>query len=931
MPDRQRVSTESSRASFSSSSRSSSFSSLDCNRATQLETSFDRAVDLRDLVKDSIYRDVQGLSIKAKTTEEDAVPITKYRDSQRQQSNSSDGSCGSRLDKKQSTPADLKESIRRLAKLQEVAPHHHEPKELLRSSSYHSKDSSSFPNSKDAPRFSYDGREINRTRFNSHDGLNSTLKLKDLPRLSLDSREGSMRSLSADSKSKIFSKPFQKDNGVFDGNIQNQQHTPVNHARPPSVVAKLMGLETLPNSISTSDTNTGSCRSYPDEDFVSVTSSFQTNPRKPIQLSSSSSNSLKDPSSPRWRNSDCSMKPLSRFPVEPAPWKQMKLASRSTRDPAKGLTTFPSVYSEIEKRLNDLEFTQSGKDLRALKQIMEAMQAKGLLENPLEGQGSNFTSHEDHEQKNISSTRSVDNQKPQSDRVYGSTKRKTVSAQNYESSIVIMKPAKLVVKSGIPAASVISLDGLSGLPNRKGLSNGRKSNDLIFKSSQRDNALKSVNMKNDRTIMTAQPSTRSQQMAKEGNAGRVKSSGSISPRMQQKKPEPEKRSRPPIPSDSSKSKRQPNKPQGESNSLGGKRRPKHPHSQQSDDKLSEVSVESRNLSSHEYEDSAQSNEIADVTNSERSGLVEKKSTLTLSEEESVESGFVPTEYSSPVSVLDDVVYKNDSPSPIKYVGKTLKVDVSMDNEMNSNATQQSSADSFVSNSNESGATSDINRKKLQKIGNLVQKLRRLNSSHDETRVDYIAALCENTNPDHRYISEILLTSGLLLRDLGSTLTDFQFHPSGHPINPDLFLVLEQRKASTLTKEECRTKKTIQFTTIEKFRRKLIFDTVNEILARKLELTGPDCDPWIRRLKLARTALNAQKLLRELCSEIEGLKNNNLKCISDEEDEGWKNILYKDVIYRSERWIDFDVEISGAVLDIERSIFKDLVDEIVVGE
>lgn len=45
--------------------------------------------------------------------------------------------------------------------------------------------------------------------------------------------------------------------------------------------------------------------------------------------------------------------------------------------------------------------------------------------------------------------------------------------------------------------------------------------------------------------------------------------------------------------------------------------------------------------------------------------------MTLCEDESAEFGVVPTEHSSPVSVLDAVEYKHDS-SPVKYVGKTLK-------------------------------------------------------------------------------------------------------------------------------------------------------------------------------------------------------------------------------------------------------------------
>lgn len=202
---------------------------------------------------------------------------------------------------------------------------------------------------------------------------------------------------------------------------------------------------------------------------------------------------------------------------------------------------------------------------------------------------------------------------------------------------------------------------------------------------------------------------------------------------------------------------------------------------------------------------------------------------------------------------------------------------------------------FGPNPNES----DMNRRKLEKIENLVEKLRRVNSSHDEARTDYIASLCENSNrnPDDRYISEILLASGLLLR--GDSLTNIQFHPSGLPINPDLFLVLEQTNTISLGK----------------IHRKLIFDSVNELLAAKL------C--------AKRAPLNAQKLLGELCYEIQVIQAST-PSHEDEDDKRWKHILYKDVMHReSESWINFEDEISGAVLDIERSIFKDLVGEIIV--
>ncbi|CAA0840642.1 Unknown protein [Striga hermonthica] len=943
--ERQRISTESSRASFSSSSRSSSFSSLDCNRAPQLDSApYDRIIfpetpsrdpamslqnsspqstrqslDIRDLVKDSMYREIHALSLKPKASDEE-VTIMRRKDSPRPQPR---------------TSSDLKESLKALAKLQESPWYQNEaPRELLRSASYHAKEgTTSFSICRDAPRFSYDGREVNRAPL---DFSKSGLKLRDAPRLSLDSRESSR-----DSKSSVFLRSMQKDISSS-VEIIPQQVATGNQSRPPSVVAKLMGLEALPDSVkSSNDSNSVVGQSFSDDDFFDIPWLSAKKGQKSIQTSCSLRK--KEPGgSPRWMSPEPSMKPSSRFPIEPAPWKQIdgakssqKPASRgAVRAPPKASTAFPSVYSEIEKRLQHLEFTQSGKDLRALKQILEAMQSKGFLENEKEAEGPN-------EQKHSSSTqevRSVSNKQKQ----WAGSPRK-----HYESPIVIMKPAKLVEKSGLPSSSVIPLNSLPSLTkpttsqqastesvdnNTKGLSSGRKSGQLA-------NAVNSVNMRNERTLKNTQSSSRvSSQLGRDGNVGSGKSTGtgtgSISPRMQLKKIEMEKRSRPPTSPDSGKSKRQPNKQQGESNSPGGTRRLKltgvqllsvdQPREANDD---SSGHFENENLiQSHENITQSSRNALvgggferssaassceslsANASKFVLSELVEKKST---NEAESRDCGFVPPEYSSPVSVLDKVVCKDDSPSPVSYVGKTLKVD---------DAPTEKNCDPSVGQENPADGPhqtqAQINRKKLQNIETLVQKLRRLNSTHDEARTDYIASLCEQTtNPDHRYISEILLASGLLLRELGSSLVNFQFHPSGHPINPELFLVLEQTKTSALSDGRPQ--------------RKLIFDAVNEILARKL--AGPGSRPWA--CWAGNTGLTAQRLLGDLCSEMDQLRARNGKCGLGEEDEkeGWKELLHEDVMNESGGWRDCERDVSGAVLDIERSIFKDLVNEVVIGE
>ncbi|GKC59797.1 protein longifolia 1 [Tanacetum coccineum] len=237
-------------------------------------------------------------------------------------------------------------------------------------------------------------------------------------------------------------------------------------------------------------------------------------------------------------------------------------------------------------------------------------------------------------------------------------------------------------------------------------------------------------------------------------------------------------------------------------------------------------------------------------------------------------------------------------------------------------------DDVIPNTLNFGVSSEINRKKLQNIEHLVQKLTRLNSTHDEAHTDYIASLNENTKPDDRYISEILLASGLLLRVLGSSLTTFQFHSSGHPINPELFLVLEQTKFSNLPKQEPSNKKLLNK---EKFHRKLIFDTVNEVLAKKLALVVPSLESFSSKsFKLANKTLNGQKLLRDLCMEIEELLQVKKKK-EDEEDDGLKTILWEEVLNRAESWTDYDGELPVIALEVERLIFKDLVNEVVLGE
>ena len=159
----------------------------------------------------------------------------------------------------------------------------------------------------------------------------------------------------------------------------------------------------------------------------------------------------------------------------------------------------------------------------------------------------------------------------------------------------------------------------------------------------------------------------------------------------------------------------------------------------------------------------------------------------------------------------------------------------------------------------------------------------------------------------------------------------QLHPSGHPINPDLFLVLEQTKTGWLSKPETINEKTLRSKTDqEKLHRKLVFDVVNEVLIQKLELTSSGRHPehLARPRKLTNRFPSGQQLLKELCLEVEQLQDETAR---DENSDVGSRISDEEVLRRSEGWADFDEEVPGVVLEIERLMFKDLIDEVVSGE
>lgn len=214
---------------------------------------------------------------------------------------------------------------------------------------------------------------------------------------------------------------------------------------------------------------------------------------------------------------------------------------------------------------------------------------------------------------------------------------------------------------------------------------------------------------------------------------------------------------------------------------------------------------------------------------------------------------------------------------------------------------QAGIDNLVRSRELHEATSKFNHVKFENIKHLVHQIELLNSTNDEVTIEPNEAI----NGNHKYIKEILLASGLL-NNLDSATTIVHLHPTNSLINPELFNILEKTK-------ECTTKS-------EKMRRKMIFDSVNNILVEKLARSGSS---WTSKRK--GRIPNEEKLVEELWLEINNLETTNTGSgLYDE----ILNMITEDVNKKSEDWDDNYNEVPALVLDIERLIFKDLISEIV---
>ncbi|EPS70195.1 hypothetical protein M569_04572 [Genlisea aurea] len=103
--------------------------------------------------------------------------------------------------------------------------------------------------------------------------------------------------------------------------------------------------------------------------------------------------------------------------------------------------------------------------------------------------------------------------------------------------------------------------------------------------------------------------------------------------------------------------------------------------------------------------------------------------------------------------------------------------------------------------------------------------------------------------------------------------------------------------------------------------RIVLDMENEILIRKLTMGG--------LFKSKRERANLQTIMKEVSLEIGHRCNMPCWNLYDEDDSMIK-LLSAELKYQLEDWKDFGDEVPYLVLDIERHIFKDLMNEVVIG-
>ncbi|XVF71898.1 hypothetical protein PTKIN_Ptkin12aG0077200 [Pterospermum kingtungense] len=636
---------------------------------------------------------------------------------------------------------------------------------------------------------------------------------KEAPRLSLDSRavvdaKGSLKPREIRTNAAILSSNQCESNNEEDGVDDNDKQR-----RPPSVIARLMGLEPLPQSDPEPNSKAELRRSASEARGRDL---FQYRFIDGVNFH------LKQSQQPNFQNGGVS----SNVVRENGAKKNHLIVNRSeglrneraepVKAPVRGIGQrkcfydsadfFPepkqtvSIYGEIEKRLKLRGIDEPSKDLETLKQILEALQLKGLLHS----------------------------KKPPNH-----TNNRNFVYEHEQSPIVVIKPGRS------PASAVRRI--------------GNDSPTSSYRS--RPGARRNLNLESPPTMSPRRDRPETERNVRNQSRGR----GSISPTRSEcgvKSP-----NRRPLSVETQR--------RGNGNMEQSQRRVSPVQSPRVNvrrtglDQTTNKSPRNRKSTGEIYQKeekvfvpaedetstvSESSHSTCSQTDTERSKVEEYKEGRSLLERcdkllhSIAEMTTATTELQpSPVSVLDSSFYKEESsPSPVMKRSIDFKA--------------------------------------------------QLVESEDDMWSPAISSVEDKSDDcDFIYISDILRASNYL------------------PDDSDVFLLLEKQ-------QYLKGKDTSKVPRLE---RKLIFDTIHEILNRKRQLP-----PW--KLTSCTSPESEQSSLQQIWSEFQKIRERDS---SDDLFEVICGVLRKDLAGDAiNGWGDCPIETSEAVLDIERLIFKDLIGE-----
>lgn len=999
------------------------------------------SLDIRDVVRDSFHRDPPKLSTDARI--QSRMEANKHGAKQRSWTDGRDATTGK--EPISVSPKSLPKSKEHLPSSSEISAKSVMDTDMKRVSGNNKEQIKSASESKEAPHFIYDGREMPRAfLFEYRDAFRSSLKLREAPRLSLDSRAY------IDQRGCLYGEEIPNDKQLLHANGHPHEHPKNNlqemgddKRRSPSVVARLMGLEVMPESNATSkkaelrrsasesrinyDIRRSRCtEGNGGSQFISSMNAKNTHDHRDVETAAvsrqifapakqqdsgafSSSKAKKSNQSqshcdedrgpetetlermllfpegsirgsPYLKQKAADQRPMQRYPIEAAPWSHQESWQNYQQNGFQSQNMYPehkrnsskgsdALYSEIEKKLKLRGLEETGKDLETLKQILEAMQLKSFLQSAKDrdlnqDQQSNFPQHNRLNDVDHASRMRIVNEAKLLSRQREMQRNLT---RPFEAPIVVMKPAKLL--SNLKPTRTSEILGNNREKVRYGSSQiGYKSNGNRVSSPSNNTSLnhfgneiaptirqrrqrmanealqRESNLRRSRTSLSPQTAARTTQSS--SPLSTVKSPSSSSPSKQRvTKPEMEKKAR---------NSGSPMKERDNGRSSPGTQSPK-PARQVASRKIASDKehrspcnkAKMKEVSALEPDESelnpSLDNPLVDETSqrsdSNRSIIsnldLEKLSSAKIRQDDNCEAesdylrgkdldrcekSLVPPEIPeqpSPVSVLDPSLYKEDcSPPPIVKRSITFTEEETRIHD-----------DSNLGNWNHLG----FEKRQCPLDEPLLVTYKMLNDSRNgnqQPEIDSIKSFLEldglhsgidKPSPEYSYVVDILLSSGLLAYTETYSVV---FHSSGFPIDPQLFFVLEQRHSNLASSKPQDGQDSRKKRNIEKINRRLIFNTVNDILYKKFS-PYLHLQPWICSAnKISRRRPTGQQLLQQVWGEIQCLPSIPSEDICDT----ICTILEKDLAETVNSWTDHKTELAGVVLDMERMIFKDLIDE-----